>query len=99
ATAPGCPARPVFSNNANPADSPNVSPSRSSSHGRQGLRDSSSNESNPYRIVSPRLSTPPTTAASQNPASMNRAAVANTFALEEQAVEMTIDGPFSSRHA
>ena len=40
-----------------------------------------------------RLSTPPTTAASTMPASIIRAAAANTLALDEQAVETTYAGP------
>ena len=55
--------------------------------------DSSSSELNPYSVVKHRLSTPPTSAASTSPVASNRAALANTFALDEQAVDTTHVGP------
>jgi hypothetical protein len=45
--------------------------------------------------VRQRLSTPPTTAASQNPASIARAADAKTFALDAQAAEIADATPSS----
>jgi len=72
-------------------------PSRRSSHGRHGDSDSSSSERKPYSVVRHRLSTPPTTAASQIPASIRRCACANTLALEAQALETVAAGPSSRR--
>ena len=46
-----------------------------------------------------RLSTPPTTAASTQPASIMRCAVANTLALDEQAVDTTWAGPVKASAA
>src|SRR5581483_8484039 len=86
---------PGFSSSANAAPSPIEMPSRCASKGLQGPRASNPSEPKPYNVVRHRLSAPPTTAASQNPASIMRAAVPNTLALEEQAVDTTSDGPDS----
>ena len=69
----------------------------SASAGRQMSGEISCSELKPYSVVRQRLSTPPTTAASQAPASMARRAAANTLALEEQAVEILSAGPRSDR--
>src|SRR5688572_19010099 len=74
------------SSNTNPAASPIEMPLRAASKGRQMSCDSSCNESKPCSVDRQRLSTPPTTAASIRPASIQRCAVRNTLALDEQAV-------------
>jgi hypothetical protein len=68
-------------------------PSRSASSGRHGSRDSRPSALKPYNVDNARLSTPPTTAASHTPASIARAASANTLALDEHAVDTVIAGP------
>ena len=62
---------------------------------RHGWRDSSSSELKPYSVVRHSESTPPTTAASINPASIMRRAEPNTFAPDEHADEIAIAGPRS----
>ena len=70
-------------------------PSRMASKGRHGKGDTSSSELKPNSTLPHSVSTPPTTAASINPSRSMRSAVANTLALEEQAVERVDDGPES----
>ena len=72
-------------------------PSRSASNGRHGARDRSESELKPCKVDSATLSAPPITAASQTPAEIARAATANTFALDEHAVDTVIAGPRSPR--
>src|SRR5262245_41654451 len=91
------PASPDFSSNANPAPSPSEMPSRSASNGRHGWRESSSSARKPYSVVRQSESAPPTTAASQAPAAIMRAALPNTFAVEEQADDTTNEGPARPR--
>jgi hypothetical protein len=67
------------------------------SKGRHGARDVKPRELNPYSVVRHRLSTPPTTAASQTPAAIMRAALPKTFAVEEHAEETTNAGPVKPR--
>src|SRR2546421_5488080 len=86
-----------FSTRAKPAPSPIEMPSRSTSKGRQGSREVSSSERKPYSVVRHSVSAPPTTAASQTPAAIMRAALPNTFEVEEQADDTTSDGPLRSR--
>ena len=85
------------SNRTNPEASPMERPFRFVSHGRQGPSESSPSEANPYRVMKQRLSTPPATTASHRPASIQRDALANTLALDEQAVEMEVAGPVSRK--
>jgi hypothetical protein len=59
------------------------------------LDDNSSSELKPYRILMHKLSTPPTSTASTRPWLIHLAADAKTFALDEQAVLIVIDGPSS----
>ena len=87
------------STSANAAASPIEMPSRATSNGRHGWRDSSSSELKPYSVVRHNESTPPTTAASINPASIMRRAEPNTFAPDEHADEIAIAGPRSSKNA
>ena len=81
------------SSNAKPPASPIEMPLRAPSAGRQISPDMSCSELKPYSVVRHRLSTPPTTAASQMPAAIARRAAAKTFALDEQAVEIASAGP------
>ncbi|EDT38332.1 hypothetical protein BamMEX5DRAFT_5884 [Burkholderia ambifaria MEX-5] len=74
-------------------------PSRATSNGRHGRRDSSSSELKPYSVVRHSESTPPTTAASISPASIIRRAEPNTFAPDEHADEIAIAGPRSAKYA
>ena len=85
------------SSSAKPAPSPIEMPSRSAANGRHGRRDSNSSEWNPNSVDMASESTPPTTAASHSPASIARAAAANTLALDEHAVEIVIACPESLR--
>src|SRR4029453_6012288 len=81
------------SSSTNPAASPIEIPLRAASKGRQMSCANNCNESKPCRVDRQRLSTPPTTAASIRPASIQRCALRNTLALDEQAVEITAMGP------
>src|SRR5687768_416379 len=65
------------------------------SKGAHGLGETSSREWKPYNVVRHRESAPPTTAASQRPASIMRRALANTLAVVAQAEETTKAGPSS----
>src|SRR6476659_10185458 len=78
---------------AKPPASPSDRPSRVASNGRHALADTSPSELNPYSTLLHNVSTPPTTAASTTPASISRAACANTLALDEQAVATVTQGP------
>ncbi|OIQ63022.1 hypothetical protein GALL_554430 [mine drainage metagenome] len=59
--------------------------------------ESSSSELKPYSVVRYRLSTPPTTAQSINPAAIMRCALAKALALDEQADDTTMEGPRSPK--
>ncbi len=66
-------------------------PSRASSNGRQGPGAFSASAWKPYSVVRHSESAPPTTAASQNPASIMRAALPKTLAVDAQAQDTTND--------
>jgi len=61
----------------------------------QGLDEISCKELNPYNVVRHKLSTPPTIAASHKPDSIYLYAEANTFALDEHAVDIVTPTPFN----
>ena len=82
---------------AKPAASPIEMPSRAASKGRQGEGDTSSSELKPNNTLSHSVSVPPTTAASTRPRRIIRSALANTFALDEQAVATVRQGPSRSK--
>ncbi len=68
-------------------------PSRATSNGRHGDADTRPSARKPNSVLAARLSTPPTIAASTRPASIIRFACANTFALDEHAVDVVDAGP------
>ena len=68
-------------------------PLRSASNGRHGSGETSWSALKPNRTLPHSVSTPPTMAASTRPRRSIRSAVANTFALDEQAVETVTHGP------
>jgi hypothetical protein len=73
------------------------SPERAASLGRQGSRDVSSRALNPRNVRRQRLSTPPTTAASQTPERIHCQASAKTLLLDAQAAETVVLGPVRFR--
>ena len=74
-------------------------PLRAASNGRHGPGETSSSALKPNSTLSHRVSTPPTTAASIRPSRSIRSALANTLALDEQAVETVRHGPSSASAA
>src|SRR5688572_21100320 len=81
----GVPGEGADVSSAKPPASPIDKPLRPASAGRQMSVDTSCSALKPYKVVRQRLSTPPTTAASQKPAAIARAADANTLALDAHA--------------
>ena len=70
------------------APSPILIPSRLRLNGLHSPGDMASSEENPATVMRHSVSAPPTTTASQTPASISRRPEANTLALAEQAVAM-----------
>ncbi len=71
-------------------------PLRATSQGRHGTGEISSSAANPCKVIRHRLSTPPTTAASQTPDSISCCASAKARPLDAQAVDTTVAGPRSA---
>ena len=90
------PAPSARSSRAKPAASPMLMPLRSASNGRHGSGETSCSALKPNRTLPHSVSTPPTIAASARPSRSIRSALANTLALDEQAVETVTLGPSRS---
>src|SRR5882724_506524 len=77
------------------APSPMLIPSRFLLDGLHKPWDRDSSAPKPFSVRPHRVSTPPTTTASQSPAAMSRRAEENALALEVQAVDTVQAGPLS----